>query len=219
MLKRIKVKLAAFTEPPSTLGRLSAERQFGSGPLCPRHCRLPDSRARQGIADRRRPDQGLSERSVFFRAQGPDAVRERAYRRCDAPYEEAIRLAPKAALLRIALAQAYIENNDPAKNRRAIAYLNDAVRTEDKDPKPGICSRPPMAGTTRSAWRRWRWQRRGSPPTTRRSGSGGQAGGTPVAEERHRPCAGSRDPAASQRPRRFGLSARRLLSWIPAVFS
>jgi len=49
------------------------------------------------------------------------------------PYEEAVRLAPTAPLLRISLAQVYIESNDPKVNKRAIAYLNDAMRTEDKE--------------------------------------------------------------------------------------
>jgi len=49
------------------------------------------------------------------------------------PYEEAVRLAPNAALLRISLAQVYVESNDPKQNKRAIAYLNDALRSEDKE--------------------------------------------------------------------------------------
>jgi predicted Zn-dependent protease len=49
------------------------------------------------------------------------------------PYEEAVRLAPNAPLLRIELAQVYIENHNPAQNRLAIAYLSDALRSEDKD--------------------------------------------------------------------------------------
>ena len=49
------------------------------------------------------------------------------------PYEEAVRLAPAAPLLRISLAQVYIESNDPKVNKRAIAHLNDALRTEDKE--------------------------------------------------------------------------------------
>jgi len=31
------------------------------------------------------------------------------------------------------LAQVYVENNDPAQNKRAIAYLTDALRSEDRD--------------------------------------------------------------------------------------
>jgi hypothetical protein len=43
---------------------------------------------------------------------------------------------PGAAAADLA-AQAYIEANDPAMNKRAIAHLNDALRTEDKEPGPG----------------------------------------------------------------------------------
>jgi predicted Zn-dependent protease len=50
-----------------------------------------------------------------------------------APYEDAVKLAPQAALIRIALSQAYIESNDPALNRRAIAYLKDASRVEGRE--------------------------------------------------------------------------------------
>jgi len=49
------------------------------------------------------------------------------------PYEEAVRLDPSAALLRISLAQVYVESNDPRKTKRAIAFLNDALRSEDKE--------------------------------------------------------------------------------------
>ena len=49
------------------------------------------------------------------------------------PYEDSVRLAPSAALLRIALSQAYIETGDPVLNKRAIAYLNDASREEGRD--------------------------------------------------------------------------------------
>jgi predicted Zn-dependent protease len=49
------------------------------------------------------------------------------------PYEDAVHLSPDAPLLRISLAQIYLEGNDPAQNKRAIAYLSDALRTEDKE--------------------------------------------------------------------------------------
>ena len=49
------------------------------------------------------------------------------------PYEDAVRLAPSAALLRISLSQVYIESGDPALNKRAIAYLNDASREEGRE--------------------------------------------------------------------------------------
>ena len=50
-----------------------------------------------------------------------------------APYEEAVKLAPDAALMRISLAQVYVESGDPALNKRAIAYLNDAARVEGRE--------------------------------------------------------------------------------------
>jgi predicted Zn-dependent protease len=50
-----------------------------------------------------------------------------------APYEQAVRLAPNQALLRMSLAQVYIETNDPALNKKAIAMLNDAAQAEGRD--------------------------------------------------------------------------------------
>ena len=49
------------------------------------------------------------------------------------PYEQAVKLAPQAMLLRIELSQVYTETNDPALNKRAIAYLNDVSRSEGRD--------------------------------------------------------------------------------------
>jgi predicted Zn-dependent protease len=49
------------------------------------------------------------------------------------PYEHAVRLAPNAPLLRISLAQVFIESGEPALNKRAIAYLNDASRSEGRE--------------------------------------------------------------------------------------
>jgi predicted Zn-dependent protease len=44
-----------------------------------------------------------------------------------------VKLAPDAALIRISLAQVYIESNDPALNKKAIAYLNDAAQAEGRE--------------------------------------------------------------------------------------
>ena len=63
------------------LGGLSREGPVGSGALRAGHRLLPDPKARQGAADHRRADPGFSEGSVFSRAEGADAVRERAHRR------------------------------------------------------------------------------------------------------------------------------------------
>ena len=60
--------------------------------------------------------------------KGPDAVRERprAARR-SRPTRRRCGSRRSQALLRISLSQVYIESNDPALNKRAIAYLNDAA--------------------------------------------------------------------------------------------
>ena len=60
---------------------------------------------------------------LFENGRGREAIR---------PYEDAVRLAPSAALLRISLSQVYIETGDPTLNKRAIAYLNDASREEGR---------------------------------------------------------------------------------------
>ncbi len=134
MLKRIKVKIAAFTEPPASTLATYPERDQS---VLARYARA--------IADYRTPDldkalptvdalirdyprdpyfRELKGQMLFENGRVADAVR---------PYEEAMRLGPNAPLLRIELAQVYLENNDPADNKRAIAYLSDALRTEDKD--------------------------------------------------------------------------------------
>jgi predicted Zn-dependent protease len=51
-----------------------------------------------------------------------------------APYEEAVKLSPKSALLRIELAQVQLETNDPAYVPKALGHLNEAVRFEDRNP-------------------------------------------------------------------------------------
>jgi predicted Zn-dependent protease len=47
-----------------------------------------------------------------------------------APYEEAVRLQPDSALLRVELGQVQIESGDPALNRRALSNLSEGVRIE-----------------------------------------------------------------------------------------
>jgi predicted Zn-dependent protease len=134
MLDRIKVKLAAFTEPPSTtLAKY------------PEHDRSVLARYARAIADYRIPDldkalpivDGLIRdypSNPYFRELKGQMLFENGHiKEAVQPYEEALRLAPNAALLRIGLAQVYIEDNDPAQNKRAIAYLSDALRAEDKD--------------------------------------------------------------------------------------
>ncbi len=131
---RIKVKLAAFTEPPtSTLAKY------------PEQDRSVLARYARAIAYYRIPDLDKAlpaidalirdyPRDPYFRELKGQMLFENGHiAEAVQPYEEAMRLDPNAPLLRIELAQVYVENNDPAQNKRAIAYLSDALRTEDKD--------------------------------------------------------------------------------------
>jgi predicted Zn-dependent protease len=134
MLKRIKVKLAAFTKPSSTT--LAAYPESDRSVLARyaraiAYYRIPElDKALPTIDGLIKSDQAdpyfheLKGQMLFENGRIADAV---------APYEEAVRLAAHAPLLRIELAQVYIENGDPAQNKRAIAYLRDALRAEDKD--------------------------------------------------------------------------------------
>ena len=134
MLARIKVKVAAFTEPPSSILAKYPEQD-----------RSVLARYARAIAYYRVPelDKALPAidalirdypRDPYFRElKGQMLFENGRIAEAVPPYEEALRLDPNAPLLRIELAQVYVENNNPAQNKRAIAYLSDALRTEDKD--------------------------------------------------------------------------------------
>jgi predicted Zn-dependent protease len=133
-LKRIKVKLRAFLSPPGTT--LAAYPEKDQSVL---------ARYARAIAYYRMPklDKALPiidglihefPKDPYFRElKGQMLFENGRIAEAMQPYEEAVRLAPAAPLLRISLAQTYIESNDPKLNKRAIAYLNDALRTEDKE--------------------------------------------------------------------------------------
>ena len=133
-LRRIQVKLRAFLDPPATTLAAFPESDRSELARYARaiaYYRTPDlTRALPAIDGLIRdfPDnpyfRELKGQMLFENGRGREAVR---------PYEEAVRLAPSAPLLRIALSQVYIESGDPALNKRAIAYLNDASREEGRD--------------------------------------------------------------------------------------
>ena len=134
MLKRIKVKLGAFTSPPSStlaaypdqdqsvLARYARAIAYYRMPKLDKALPIIDGLIRDYPKDPYFRE--LKGQMLFENGRIADAVQ---------PYEEAVRLAPGAPLLRISLAQVYIESNDPKVTKRAIAHLNDALRTEDKE--------------------------------------------------------------------------------------
>lgn len=133
-LKRIKVKLGAFISPPSSTLAAYPEKDQSVLARYARaiaYYRIPKLDKALPIIDGLIRDfpkdpyfRELKGQMLFENGRIADAVQ---------PYEEAVRLAPAAPLLRISLAQVYVEANDPKVNKRAIAYLNDALRTEDKE--------------------------------------------------------------------------------------
>ena len=133
LLRRIKAKLQAFLDPPSNT--LTAYPESDKSVLARyaraiAYYRIPDlARALPTIDGLIRdfPNnpyyRELKGQMLFENGRTREAIR---------PYEDAVRLAPSAPLLRIALSQVYMETGDPALNKRAIAYLNDASREEGR---------------------------------------------------------------------------------------
>lgn len=133
-LKRIKIKLHAFLDEPgqtlaaypetdqSVLARYARAIAYYRIPRLDKALPMIDGLIRD---DPKNPYyRELKGQMLFENGRVREAVK---------PYEEAVRLMPAAALLRIELSQVYIESGDPALNKRAIAYLNDAARAEGRD--------------------------------------------------------------------------------------
>lgn len=134
LLHRIQVKLHAFLGPPSET--LSAY---------PAGDRSELARYARAIALYREPDlaravpeidgliRDFPDNPYYRELKGQMLFENGRIAEAMAPYREAVRLMPQAALLRIALAQVYIETGDSALDRRAIAYLEDASREESRE--------------------------------------------------------------------------------------
>ena len=134
LLRRIKAKLHAFLDDPSKT--LAVYPESDHSPLA-RYARAI-AYYRIPKLDRALPEidglirdfpndpyyRELKGQMLFENGRVRDAIR---------PYEDAIRLAPSAALLRMSLSQVYIESGEPGLNKRAIAYLNDVSRSEGRD--------------------------------------------------------------------------------------
>lgn len=134
LLKQVQVKLHAFLDDPSTTLRAYPESDHSA-----------DARYARAIAYYRIPrlDKALPEidglihdfpRNPYYEElKGQMLFENGRIRDAIAPYEQAVKLAPEAPLIRIALAQAYIESGDPSLNKRALAYLDDASRVEGRE--------------------------------------------------------------------------------------
>jgi predicted Zn-dependent protease len=135
MHQRMKAKLAAFLgSPPQVLASIkptdnSVAARYGRAIA---YYRVPDLKHAVPIIDGLIQDypsdpyfRELKGQMLFENGRVAEAV---------PPYEEAVKLSPKSALLRMELAQVQLETNDPAYVPKALAHLNEAVRFEDRNP-------------------------------------------------------------------------------------
>ncbi len=134
LLRLIKAKLHAFLDPPATTLAgypLSDSSELARYARAIAYYRVPDLQKALPAIDGLIRD--FPNNPYYRELRGQMLFENGRVREALRPYEDAVRLAPSAALLRIALSQAYIEAGDPALNKRAIAYLNDASREEGRD--------------------------------------------------------------------------------------
>jgi predicted Zn-dependent protease len=134
LLRVIQAKLHAYLDPPSkTLASYpeADKSELARYARAIAYYRIPDLARAVPAIDGLIHDfpknpyyRELKGQMLFENGHVRDAVR---------PYEEAVRLMPSAPLLRIELSQVYIETGDPALNKRAIGYLDDASREEGRD--------------------------------------------------------------------------------------
>src|ERR1700726_568857 len=134
LLRRIKMKLHAFLDDPSKT--LAVYPESDHSPLARyaraiAYYRIPKLDRALPIIDGLIRD--FPNNPYYRELKGQMLFENGRIREAIGPYEDAVKLAPQAPLLRISLAQTYIESNDPALNKRAIAYLNDATRVEGRE--------------------------------------------------------------------------------------
>jgi predicted Zn-dependent protease len=135
MHRRMKAKLAAFLgSPPQVLASIKPNDNSASARYARAiaYYRVPDLKQAVPLIDgliQDYPDnpyfQELKGQMLFENGRIAEAV---------GPYEQAVKLSPKSALLRIELAQVQLETNDPAYVPKALGHLNEAVRFEDRNP-------------------------------------------------------------------------------------
>jgi predicted Zn-dependent protease len=134
LLKLIQAKLHAFLDDPSTTLRgypVSDHSVVGRYARAIALYRVPRLDAALAEVDGLIRD--FPANPYYWELKGQMLFENGRVREAMVPYEQAVKLAPQAALIRIALSQVYVESNDPALNKRAIAYLKDASRVEGRE--------------------------------------------------------------------------------------
>jgi predicted Zn-dependent protease len=135
MHKRIKAKLIGFLQPPEdTLAKLKPD----DNSIAARYertiaeYRLPDLKKAVPDIDALIHDEPNN--PYFHELKGQMLFENGHVAEAVAPYEEAVKLKPDNALLRVEAAQVQLETNNPALVPKALLNLNDAVQFENRNP-------------------------------------------------------------------------------------
>jgi predicted Zn-dependent protease len=133
--KRMKAKLAAFLQPPQqTLSALKADDNSVAARYARAvaYYRIPDLKKAVPVID------GLIAEfpndPYFHELKGQMLFENGHIAEAVAPYEQAVKLNPTNALLRMELGQVQLETNDPKLVPKALTHLTEAVRFEDRNP-------------------------------------------------------------------------------------
>jgi predicted Zn-dependent protease len=132
--RRMQAKLHGFIDPP---GRTFGNYKESDPSIAARYARaiayyrIPDLPKALALVDGLIAEE--PENPWFHELKGQILFENGRVREALPSYERALKLRPDVALLRVELARVQLETNDPALNRTALAYLNDAVRREDRN--------------------------------------------------------------------------------------
>jgi predicted Zn-dependent protease len=133
--KRMKAKLAAFLGAPAQV-LASIKPTDTSVPAryarAIAYYRIPDLKNALPIIDGLIKD--YPNDPYFLELKGQMLFENGRIGEAVAPYEQAAKLNPQSALLRIEVAQVQLETNEQKLVPRALANLNEAVRFEDRNP-------------------------------------------------------------------------------------
>jgi predicted Zn-dependent protease len=135
MHRRMKAKLSAFLgSPPHVLAAIKPDDNSVAARYARAiaYYRVPDLKQAVPLIDGLIQD--YPDNPYFHELKGQMLFENGRVAEAVPPYEQAVKLSPKSALLRIELAQVQLETNDPVFVPKALAHLNEAVRFEDRNP-------------------------------------------------------------------------------------
>jgi predicted Zn-dependent protease len=131
MHKRMIAKLTGFLSPPSTtLARYKEDDPSVAARYARAiaYYRIPDLNKALPLIDGLIAEEPKN--PYFYELKGQMLFENGRIADAVAPYERAVELKPDEATLRVGLARAMIERNDPALNKQAIVHLQRATRHE-----------------------------------------------------------------------------------------